>query len=99
MSDDEKSIDEVFEDRNLLACAVVEAAPPGMGGWTPAPDADGDEWAIVWLETSSGQVSWHVQRSLAEDLTARNDDYDYDGHSRAAKNDRLTDWVLRGCPY
>lgn len=98
-SDEEKDLEAVYEDRNLLACAVAELLPAGLAGWTPAPDTDGDEWAIVWIETPSGQMSWHVPREFAEDLTARNDDYEYDGHDREAKNGRLADWASRGCPY
>lgn len=98
-SDEEKDLEAVYEDRNLLACAVAELLPAGLAGWTPAPDTDGDEWAIVWIETPSGQMSWHVPRELAERLVPRNDDYEWDGHDRDEKNDRLADWAEQGCPY
>ena len=94
----EKELDDVYHDRNLLACALVESIGYPMAGWTPAPDADADKWAVVWAETPMGQVSWHVPRDLAEWLVTRNDRYDYDGHSRAVKNDRLSGWVNEGCP-
>lgn len=93
--ENEKEIDEVYDDRNLLACALVESVGRGtMGGWTPAPDEAGDEWAIVWAELRSGQVSWHVERELAEKLVTRNDNYNYDGHTRKEKNDRLRRGLL-----
>ena len=95
---DEKAIDAVYCDRNLLACAVAKLVGYPMAGWTPAPDEDSDEWAVVWAETPHGQVSWHVPRDLAEQLVTRNDDYDYDGHDRAVKNARLSGWTNEGCP-
>ena len=97
---DEKEIDAVYDDRNLLACALVESVGEDvMGGWTPAPDTDSDEWAIVWLELPVGQVSWHVPQALAERLVTRNDDYDWDGHTREEKNERLAEWATDGCPF
>lgn len=92
---EEKALDDVYRDRNLLACALSELV---MGGWTPAEE-DPDEWAIVWIETPMGQMSWHVPREMAESLATRDDSYDYDGHSRAVKNDRLASWADEGCRY
>jgi hypothetical protein len=97
---DEKTLDEVYEDRNILACALAELhAQRSMGGWTPAPDVSGEEWAIVWIETPQGQASWHVPRALAERIVTRNDGYEYDGHDRDVKNDRLAEWAAAGAPY
>lgn len=93
---EQKAIDEVYRDRNLLACAVAELA--GIGGWTPAEE-DPEEWAIVFAETPMGQVSWHVPREMAESLVRRARSYEYDGHSRDVKNDRMASWVEEGCPY
>lgn len=94
-----KQIDDVYRDRNLLACAIANMLDYPMAGWTPAPDTDSDGWAIVWAETPMGQVSWHVPRDLAESLVTRCDDYDYDGHDREEKNDRLASWAEEGCWY
>lgn len=94
-----KALDDVYRERNLLACALTQLLNPPMAGWTPAPDEDGDEWAIVWAETPMGQVSWHVSRDVAEELAPRNDDYDYDGHSAEVKNDRLASWCEEGAWY
>lgn len=87
---DEKSKDEVYQDRNLAAIALV-AVSDGPGGWTPAEE-DPEEWAIVWFEPDAktiSQISWHVPRSLAELALERNDDYEWDGHTRRGKNGRL----------
>lgn len=92
---EEKEIDQVYEDRNALAVAFVKfktMRDPVSGGWTPAPDSDSDEWAIVWFETVMGEVSWHVPRELAEKHLPRNDDRDYSGYSREEKNERI--WEL-----
>jgi hypothetical protein len=96
--------EDVYRDRNLLACALANLRGPPMGGWTPADDpddddADADEWAIVWVETPMGQVSWHVPRDMAERLVRRNDRYEYDGHTREVKNDRMASWCDEGCWY
>jgi len=95
MSESEKEIDAVYEDRNLLACALAQAtyAP---SGWKPDPESP-DEWAIVWIETPVGQVSWHVPRDMAEDLAPPQQGAEYDGYDREVKNDRLADWAERGC--
>ena len=93
---DQKSLDQVYEDRNLLACALAQATH-APSGWKPAPDAS-DEWAIVYIETPVGQVSWHVPidmaRALAPKPMGRSE---YDGHSREEKNERLADWAAKGC--
>lgn len=93
----EKELDDVYEDRNLLACVLAQTigAP---SGWKAAPDAD-DTWAIVWIETSMGQVSWHVPREMAEDLGPPRCNSEYDGYDRNEKNDRLANWAADGGKY
>jgi hypothetical protein len=89
-----KEIDEVYEDRNALAVYFVKSKireDPSAGGWVP-DEEEPQDWAIVWFETSMGEVSWHVPRRLAEKHLPRNDDRDYDGYGRDVKNDRL--WLL-----
>lgn len=91
----EKDLDGVYEDRNLLACALAQATS-APSGWKTDPESP-DEWAIVWIETPKGQVSWHVSREMAEKLAPPKQDADYDGYDRDAKNDRLGAWAEEGC--
>lgn len=93
----EKPLEAVYQDRNLLACALVQASQT-PSGWTPDPERPA-EWAIAWLETPYGQVSWHVPREMAERLNlSRDDSYEWDGHDRERKNDVLASWTQDGCP-
>ena len=93
---DEKPIDDVYEDRNLLACALAQATH-APSGWKPDPESP-EEWAIVWIETPTGQVSRHVPREMAEDLAGPQRESEYNGYDREIKNDRLAQWAERGCP-
>jgi len=93
----EKELDDVYEDRNLLACALAQTTG-APSGWKPAPDADAS-WAIVWVETPMGQVSWHVPRKMAEDIGPPQRESDYDGYDREEKNDRLAAWANDGGWY
>lgn len=95
MSESEKPIDDVYEDRNLLACALAQATH-APSGWKPDPE-NPDAWAIVWIETPVGQVSWHVPRDITADLGPNRRDSEYDGYDRDIKNDRLASWAKRGC--
>lgn len=90
-----KEMDEVYEDRNLLACALAQATH-APSGWKPDEESP-DEWAIVWIETPAGQVSWHVPKDMAEQLGPPQLDVDYDGYDRDVKNDRLASWAKGGC--
>lgn len=94
--DESKSIDGVYRDRNLLACALARTthAPSGYYLDEESPD----KWAIVWIETPQGQVSWHVPRELVDGLSVPRNPIEWDGHSRATKNSRLAHWTSRGCP-
>lgn len=92
----EKEIDDVYYDRNLLACALVQATD-APSGWKPDSESP-DEWAIVWVETPVGQVSWHVPAEMAWDLAAPQQDVAFDVYDRNEKNLRLIEWCLKGCP-
>jgi len=89
----EKSIEMVYEDRNLLACALTRAvdAPSGWK-WDPAEPG----WAVMWIETPMGQVSWHVPRDMALGMGPDPGWADYDGYDREEKNDRLREWITEG---
>ncbi|WP_455448599.1 hypothetical protein [Natrinema thermotolerans] len=94
---DEKPIDEVYHDRNLLAIAFARAIRLTWG-----PDTAGwywhDEWPVVWVDTPTGQKSWHVTPDL-EDVLERSSLQQteptggYDGHSRTLKNCRLARYI------
>jgi len=98
---DEKTAQEVYEDRNALALALAETARnlhlerPGSSKfracWKPdeGDDADADEWAIIYVWLPTGQVSWHVPRDLAEQSELPRKFAEWDGHDRAEKNRRL----------
>lgn len=92
----EKELEDVYEDRNLLACALAQATD-APAGWKPDSESP-DEWAIVWIETPSGQVSWHVPAELAWDIAPPQQDAEYDGYDCDEKNQRLVKWAMRGCP-
>lgn len=113
---DEKTLTQVYEDRNRLAVAFSLlaheagalselAGMPGPyqeynGGWHPPTeedDADVDDWAVTWAQLPTGQVSWHVPRSLIEVAGVEQVAQEWDGHTRKEKNRRLlkyaaTDW-------
>ncbi|WP_455448081.1 hypothetical protein [Natrinema thermotolerans] len=66
---DEKPLDEVYHDRNLLAIAFARAIRltwgPNTAGWYWH-----DGWRVVWVDTPTGQKSWHVTPVL-EDVLER----------------------------
>ncbi len=93
----EKEIGEVYEDRNRVGLCPCER--DGCASWVKPDSESPDEWAIVWIETPNGQVSWHVPRDMAENLAPPKQDSEYDGYDREVKNDRLAAWTERRCPY
>lgn len=104
---EQKTLDEVYHDRNLLALAFAEAVRylqlerPGScqyrAGWRPdrGDDADAGEWAIVQVRLPTGQVSWHVPRELVEETDLPPATEQWDGHSRKEKNERLSEYLGR----
>lgn len=84
---DEKALEDVYHDRNLLACALA-VATGAPSGWKPAPDA-GDEWAIVWIETPMGQTSC-MCRSTSPSRSGRCNETATTAATRA--NRRTTCW-------
>lgn len=96
MSDDSggKAIEDVYRDRNLLAVALAEFTH-APSGWKPDSENPG-EWAIVWIETPCGQVSWHVPQEMAAIGSLRERDAEYEGYDREIKNDRLAAWISAG---
>lgn len=88
----EKSIAEVYEDRNLLALAFVRMAHDC--GYTIYHYVH-DEWAVVGVELPGGQVSWHMRPEVVPDWITECDPVDFDGHDRADKNARLHEFTVR----
>ncbi len=91
----EKSIEEVYEDRNLLAKALV-----AMAGQIYGADRVGrythDEWAVIYADLPSGQVSWHMRpEDVPKWLPVRDGTEVFDGHDREEKNIRLRQFCQR----
>jgi hypothetical protein len=82
----EKSIEEVYADRNALAVGYAALAwSLGMDvGWY-----EHDEWAVIYVETPEGQVSWHVRPETIPDWVPEADEDALVGHSRREKNRRI----------
>ncbi|USZ73249.1 hypothetical protein [Natronosalvus halobius] len=93
----EKSIDDVYHDRNLLAIAFAAIVAMAWG-----PESAGyyyhDGWPVIWVETPAGQKSWHVTPDL-EDVIKRSTLQEseppkgFDGHDRVTKNSRLARYI------
>lgn len=84
----EKDLEEVYEDRNLLAVAFAKLSPY-RAGWQPDPGSP-EKWAIVWVAPPGvDQMGWHVPRRTVEALELPRERLEYDGHTRDQKNNRL----------
>lgn len=100
-----KSKADVYEERNLLALAFIEAvrreaylagyAEEFASGWWPdTDDVNGEEWAVVWFDDPHhGQFGWHVPREMVPDWLQKRDP-EYDGYTTADKYRRLVaGWI------
>jgi len=99
---EEKTIEEVYQERNLLALAFIgqyelyHSAAYGkeveMGYWydEDAPESGGDdfEWVVVWVNTVEGQVGWHVPDNMLPPWLEERDP-EYSGYSTDEKNNRV----------
>lgn len=95
----EKDKTAVYYERNVLALAYIhECWTRGYptGWWADTDDVNADDWAVVWADTPTGQVGWHVQHELVPDWLPERDP-DYDGYSTAEKHRRLHD--RHGIPW
>ncbi len=96
----EKSIDDVYHDRNLLAIAfatVVEMARGSSGFYYD------NDWPVIWVETPAGQTSWHIHPDLEDvlkrsTLQERPPSDGWDGHDRVTKNSRLARYITGQYP-
>lgn len=100
----EKSVSEVYEDRNVLAFAfarsictlgetlydlgVLDECDVYDAGWYLH-----DEWAVVFVELPEGQVSWHVRPEDVPEWLMEHDPSAFDGHTREEKNERLLEFA------
>jgi len=100
----EKTKNEVYRERNLLAMALATRIHNGGGyaGWHYPGDG---EWPVVWFRPptpgthdSGGQVGHHVppfNEPLLElsPLPIDTPPGGYDGHTRRDRLNRLTDYI------
>lgn len=94
-SDDsaDKSIGEVYRDRNLLAFALARSVAD-LNGVQSVGTYEHDEWAVVAVRLPSGPVSWHVRPETVPDWIPERDPSEwFDGHDRAEKNERVEDYA------
>jgi hypothetical protein len=98
---EEKSKGDVYRERNLLALAFIARTldversrenEPAHGWWPDTDDVNGEEWAVVWIETQHGQVGWHVGMDMLPDYLPKRDP-EYDGYSTDVKNARVAKHV------
>lgn len=90
----EKTKDDVYFERNLLAIAFIRTYSawhlhyhdelPEWGWW----DDDSDAYAVVWVNTQEGQVGWHVPIDMVPDWLPERDPQ-YDGYTTDEKNRRF----------
>jgi hypothetical protein len=99
--EDEKDVEEVYRERNLLALALAKHGRNVCFCWKVDPE--NEDWAIVYIDTSKGQISYHVPRSMVELLLGQSEEYRknknepvWDGHSDKEKNIRLQKWIFEG---
>lgn len=86
-----KEIDEVYHDRNLLACLLVQVSQRPSGYRV---DPENDDWGIVWVYAPNGEISWHVPMDMIQTFDIRENEGLYDGYDREEKNERLLDWAI-----
>lgn len=88
-------LDSVYRERNRLVAMLTRIAPRmGWGTWMRG-DEDDPGWAVVYIETEAGQMSWHVSAEEAVDLFSHvdyRDDIEWDGHTDDEKYRRLA-WI------
>lgn len=86
----EKSIEEVYRDRNLLAFALCRAVADAYGNSRVGAYVHG-EWAVVAVDLpEDGLASWHVRPETVPDwIPERSAEEWFDGHTREVKNQRV----------
>jgi len=83
----------LYRERAHLTAFLAACYPSVL-----APDADDDEYAILYVGTPAGQLSWHVRIDDAEELLSHvqaDDTAEWDGHSTELKYERLDELTCR----
>lgn len=92
-----KTKNDVYRERNLLALLTIRTYigftryagfDLEYGWWPDADDVNGEEWAVVWMDSLEGQVGWHIPKEMVPDWLPKQDPQ-YDGYSTATKNGRV----------
>jgi hypothetical protein len=78
---------DIYRERAFLVAHLASIYPSFLGHVDP----DEPEWPVVFVETPSGQMSWHISPSDVDLFShvARDDAYVWDGHSTDEKYDRM----------
>jgi len=90
---DQRFIDELYADRNIVVLGFASLAR--MRGWTVGwvLDEKDPEWGVIYIDTISGQVSWHYHREREKHFETLFDRYPrrWDGHTKALAAERMVD--------
>ncbi len=80
-------MDEVYRERAHLVAHLAAIYPSVIGHVDP----DEPEWAVVYIKTTEGQMSWHISPSDMDlfEHVPRGGAITWDRHSTEEKYDRL----------
>jgi hypothetical protein len=81
-------MNDVYSERAALVAFLAKIYP----AWIAYNDKDEPDWAVVYLETPQGQLSWHIaegDRHLFNGIVEVFDPPAWDGHATEEKYRRL----------
>lgn len=81
-----EAINAIYRERNTLVAHLAAVYPSALA-WN---DPDEPDWAVVYIETEAGQLSWHVSPDdidLFKNVERKN--IVWDGHDTDIKYSRL----------
>lgn len=82
--------DTAYRERNMCVLAIAHMAHDAGWGVAHRPDENEKGWNLLFIETPSGQISWHFSdRELAGFSPFSVRDTKWDGHSNEEKYRRL----------
>jgi len=90
MSDGYHTFNELYDHRCLLFINLALLLLPHRRVYKIDPEFEG--WFCLYLETTSGQISYHIPSKylfLIEENTKRDDNYKWDGHTSKTVIERL----------